>query len=160
MTDEKCLLVYCSFTGNIESLIPMFKKKLDIDIVKLELAIPYPNEAKEFWKRYHDEIDNRLLPEYKEIDIDFSLYNTIFLVFPNWSNTFPPVMRTFLSKGFLHNKIIIPFITHDRNGEVDIVNQIKAYTKGNKVTKALVFEGKNLTENQLEHFIKNTCEKR
>jgi len=155
MSIEKSLFVYCSFTGNIESLIPMFKKQLDVHIVKLEPAMPYPNEAKEFWERYHDEIDNLLLPDYKEMNIDFSIYNIVFLVFPNWSNTFPPVIRTFLSKGFLQEKIIIPLISHDRNGEADIVDQIKSYTKGNKVTKALVFEGRNLTEIQLECFMKD-----
>ena len=155
MANEKCLLVYYSLTGNIESLIPMFKKELDIDIIRIESAVPYPIEEKEFWERYHDEIDNLLIPNYKEITTDFSIYNTIILVFPNWSNTFPPVIRTFLSKGLLQNKTIIPFITHDRNGEVDIVKQIKSYTNGNKVSKALVFEGRSLTEDQLRCFVKS-----
>ena len=158
MTKEKCLLVYYSFTGNIESLIPMFKKELDVDIFKLEEANPYSTVDKEFWIRYHDEIDNLLLPDIKEINIDFSIYNTIFLVVPNWSNTFPPAVRTFLSKGLLQNKTIVPFITHCRNGEVDMVNQIKAYTKGNKVTEALVFMERDLSVNQLRVFIKKVFE--
>lgn len=155
MSNNKKLLVYYSFTGNIESLIPMLKKELNADILKLEPVVPYPDGDKEFLKRYHDEIDNKLLPECKEISVDFTTYSTIYLMIQNWSNTFPPTTRTFLSKGLFKDKTVIPFITHDRNGEVDIVDQIKPYIKGNKITKALVFDGRNLSSEQVKMFIKS-----
>ncbi len=153
MIKKKNLLVYYSYTGNIESLIPLFKEQLNIDIVKLEPVIPYPNDHDRFWERYHDEIDNLLVPEYKEFNVDLSIYSTMFLVFPNWSNTFPPVVRTFLSKNSFENKKIIPFITHDRNGEVDIIDQIRLYTEDSEITKALVFEQANLSKNELIAFL-------
>ena len=154
MTKNKSLLVYYSYTGNIESLIPMFRTELNIDIVKLETVIPYPNNEKDFWIRYNDEIDNSLTPPIKEIEVDFNNYNTIILITPNWSNKFPPAIRTFLAKGLLKNKTIVPIITSDRNGEANITNDIKAYTQGNIVTKSLVFLERGLTQNQLRVFMK------
>lgn len=153
MSTRKSLFVYYSYTGNLESLIPLFKEHLNIDTLKLDTVIPYSEEEEKFWERYHDEIDNLLTPNYKAFDEDLSMYNTIFLAFPNWSNTFPPVVRTFLSNNTFENKKIIPIITHCRNGEVDIVDQIKVYTIGSETTKALVFLNANLTETELNLFL-------
>jgi flavodoxin len=154
MKNQKSLFVYYSYTGNLESLIPLFKEHLNINAMKLDTVIPYSKEEDKFWERYHDEIDNLLTPDYKEFDEDLSMYNTIFLAFPNWSNTFPPAVRTFLSKQTFKNKKIIPIITHCRNGEVDIVDQIKVYTKGSETTKALVFLNADLTKTELNDFLR------
>lgn len=153
MNNQKSLFVYYSYTGNLESLIPLFTEHLNINVLKLDTVIPYSKEKDKFWERYHDEIDNLLTPDCKEFYEDLSVYNTIFLAFPNWSNTFPPVVRTFLSKNTFENKKIIPIITHCRNGEVDIVNQIKVYTKGSDTTKALVFLEANLSETEFNSFL-------
>ncbi|XFA99652.1 flavodoxin [Candidatus Izemoplasma sp. B36] len=151
---KKKLLVYYSFSGNIESLIPMFSKHLNIDIARLQVVIPYPIELEEFNKRYHVEMNNKLLPKYRKLDIKIEDYQTIILVLPNWGDTFPPVVRTFLSNNSFKGKTFVPIISFGRNRESNIVNEIIVYAPGSKVTKALVFEENHLKEEDLKTFIK------
>ena len=43
-------------------------------------------------------------------------YDTIFLGFPIWGETAPPVIRSFLSEHDLSGKAVIPFVTHGGYG--------------------------------------------
>ncbi|MNT64297.1 flavodoxin [compost metagenome] len=43
-------------------------------------------------------------------------YDTVFLGFPIWGTTVPPVVRSFLSAHDLSGKALIPFITHGGYG--------------------------------------------
>ncbi len=42
--------------------------------------------------------------------------STLFLGFPIWGETAPPVIRSFLSMCDLSGKTVVPFITHDGYG--------------------------------------------
>lgn len=43
-------------------------------------------------------------------------YDTVFLGFPIWGGTTPPVIRSFLSGHDLYGKTLIPFVTHGGYG--------------------------------------------
>ena len=43
-------------------------------------------------------------------------YNTVFLGFPIWGETAPPVVRSFLSGHDMSGKTLIPFVTHGGYG--------------------------------------------
>src|SRR5690606_1640035 len=43
-------------------------------------------------------------------------YGTVFLGFPIWGETAPPIIRSFLSAHDLSGKTLIPFITHGGYG--------------------------------------------
>ena len=47
---------------------------------------------------------------------DIGSYETIFLGFPIWGTTAPPVIRSFLSRHDLAGKTIFPLITHGGYG--------------------------------------------
>ncbi len=158
MFNEKCLFVYFSYTGHVESLIPVFRSCIDIDTFKLEAAVPYPTVVDDFWERYNDEIDNVLLPDYKELDIDFSKYQTIFIGIPNWSNTLPPIVRTFLSKQLYKNKLVIPVVSYYRMKDAPIKEEVVKYSIDNKVSKPLIIKQSNLSKDQLQSFLDEiTC---
>jgi len=159
MIQEKYLIIYYSFTGNLESLIPMFKNQLDIDSVRLELVENYPKAGKDFLKRYRDEESNNILPRYKETKIDLNKYETIFIATPNWGNKVPPVIKSFLSNNLLTNKTIIPIISHGGNGEVGIIEEMISYLSGNKIKESLVFRQANLTEKELCSFLNKVLQR-
>lgn len=154
MKTKEYLIIYYSFTGNLESVIPLFQKLLDIEIVSLKLVYEYPKEGKDFIKRYRYEMANNILPAYKSINISIDNYDTIFIATSNWGNKVPPVVRSFLSNITFTNKRIIPIITHGGNGEVGIMEEIKQYTNGNTLSKPLVFKQENLSESELSSFLK------
>ena len=47
---------------------------------------------------------------------DIRAYEAVFLGFPIWGETAPPVIRSFLSQHDLSGKTLVPFITHGGYG--------------------------------------------
>jgi len=83
----------------------------EIDTVK-----PYPadyNEATEVAKaELHQNARPQLSASVKNMDD----YNVIYLGYPNWWNTFPMAVFTFLESYNFSGKTIIPFCTHEGSG--------------------------------------------
>jgi len=52
-------------------------------------------------------------------------YNVIYLGYPNWWNTFPMAVFTFLESYNFSGKTIIPFCTHEGSGMGRSENDIK-----------------------------------
>ncbi len=154
MIIDKGLLVYYSYTGNIESLIPIFTKNIELDVIRVYSEIPYPTNSDEFWKRCKNELDNETKPRINKVDIDFSKYKVILIVTPNWCNMLPPPLRTFLSTNRIEDKKIIPVISYDRSVETEMYTEIEQYTKNNELTSSLIFQERNLTSEKLTNFIK------
>jgi len=150
----KSIIVYYSYSGSIESLVPKFKEYTKSNIFKLELKEPYSLDMKEFVERVREELNNSLLPKYKEKNFDLAEYDTVYLAVPNWGNTVPPVVKTFLKENSLKDKTIYPIINHGGNGKVDIVDQIRVLTKSSKVQEALEIYTNEITDEALETYFK------
>lgn len=63
-------------------------------------------------------------------------YQTVYLGFPIWGTTLPPMVDTFLSSHDLSNKRVIPFITHggygigDSEAKLAIVIKLSGIIRG------------------------------
>ena len=55
-------------------------------------------------------------PELAALVPNIAAYRTVFLGFPIWGMTAPSVIRSFLSRHDLSDKMLIPFITHGGYG--------------------------------------------
>ena len=62
------------------------------------------------------ERDTGFEPPLREAVVDLGSYETIYLGFPIWGMTAPPVIRSFLSRHDLAGKTIVPLITHGGYG--------------------------------------------
>lgn len=151
----KYLMIYYTFTGNLDSIASLLSKYIDLDILKIELKQPYPEEKKLFVDRVRKELKNNLMPEYTEIEVDLDNYQNIILGVQNWGNTIPPVMKTFLHNNFLEDKTIYPIVTHGGNGEVDIISHIESLTNNNSLMPELVVFQKDIPEKNLIDYINN-----
>ena len=68
-------------------------------------------------------------------------YDTIFLGYPNWWNTMPMVLFTFLEHYDWTGKRIIPFCTNEGSGIGDSVRDIKKICTGADVEAGASFTG-------------------
>jgi len=68
-------------------------------------------------------------------------YQTVYLGFPVWGTSVPPVVQTFLSTHDLAGKLLIPFITHGGYGKGDSEDVLARLGAGAKREKPLVIEG-------------------
>src|SRR5574344_482083 len=60
-----------------------------------------------------DDLRTSRRPKITSPDVDFSLFDTVFLVYPNWWGDMPVTLMSFLEHYDLKDKIIIPLCTHE-----------------------------------------------
>ena len=101
--------------GNTEYVASIISKQTSSDLFRIEAKNAYPTNHQELLKRVKYEMENNIKPELKE-KIDISAYDVIYLGYPIWNATLPPIINTFLDSFDFKNKTVIPFCTHGGSG--------------------------------------------
>jgi flavodoxin len=109
----KILIVYYSFEGHTEKVAYLFKNQLGADILRIEPV--HEREDKGFSKYIWGgaSVFMKKEPVLKQMNIDFSLYDTLWIGTPVWAWTITPPVLTLLKSGLIKNKHIVFFYTHD-----------------------------------------------
>lgn len=113
---DKTLVAYFSRSGNTRTVARHIRRIVAADLFEIEAAQPYPEDYEATVAQAQSETDKRYEPPLKEQVANIGSYGIIFLGFPIWGTTAPPVIRSFLSKHNLSGKTIVPFITHGGYG--------------------------------------------
>lgn len=69
-----------------------------------------------------------------------SSYRTVFLGFPIWGETAPPIIRSFLSQHNLAGKTLIPFITHGGYGLGSSLRVLAQHAPNARLIEGLTME--------------------
>ncbi|MDE6997154.1 MAG: flavodoxin [Oscillospiraceae bacterium] len=75
-------------------------------------------------------------------------YDTIFLGYPNWWNTMPMALFTFLEHYDWTGKRMIPFCTNEGSGIGDSVRDIQKICKGADVDSGASFTGSRVSSSE------------
>ena len=137
---SKTLVVYFSRSGNTRVIAGLLQRRLKADIVELERAEPYPADYLETVAEATRERDRAVEPALKDKVPSLGDYDTIYLGFPIWGETAPPVVRSFLKGHDLTQKTLIPFITHGGYGVGGAVSVLESHAPKAKLKKAFVME--------------------
>ena len=123
------LIAYFSWSGNTIDLVSKIKAEIKCDIVRIEREGPYSNDYHECaYVEAKGEIDKRILPEIKPLDINYNLYDEIILMFPIWWYTIPMCVGTFVKELKKYKgKVIIcaNSYTNDKQYMINSLNDIK-----------------------------------
>ena len=103
--------------------------------------------------RSYVEMHNRdFRPALKDSVTDMTDYSVVFIGYPNWWNTHPTIINTFIESNNLQGKTIIPFMT---SGGSDITNSEKelheAYPELN-IAKGLLMNG--VSDEEIKEWLK------
>lgn len=113
----KSLIAYFSRSGNTRVIAWQIHRALDAgDLFEIEPARGYPEDYFATVEQARQERDNGYEPPLKTRIPGVADYGTLFLGFPIWGETAPPVIRSFLSTYDLSGKVVVPFITHGGYG--------------------------------------------
>ncbi len=110
------LVVYFTRTGNTRVIARQISRALQADIFEIEPREAYPEDYEETVAQARRERETGFEPPLSQRVAYIEQYDTIFLGFPIWGMSMPPVIRTFLSSHDLSGKNLVPFITHGGYG--------------------------------------------
>lgn len=138
--DGASLVVYLSRTGNTRVIAQKLRRATSADVFELQAAQPYPEDYEETVERAHQERDAGARPPLTGTVGRMADYETVFLGFPIWGRTAPPLVRTFLAGHDLSGKTLVPFITHGGYGTGSSLNVVADHAPRSRILEPLVMQ--------------------
>ncbi len=113
---SRTLVAYFSRSGNTRVVAGLVQRELGADLFEIRTASPYPEDYLATVEQARQERDSGFEPTLETMVSNMSAYDTVYLGFPIWGETTPPVIRSFLKAHNLEGKTLIPFVTHGGYG--------------------------------------------
>lgn len=137
----KSLVVYFSRSGFTRVIAGRIHRALGADLFEIAPGRPYPEDYFETVEQARQERNQGYEPALKAMASGMANYNTVFLGFPIWGETAPPVIRSFLSSHELAGKVLIPFITHGGYGLGNSLAVVRAHAPQAELRPGFTLEG-------------------
>lgn len=109
---SRTLVAYFSRSGNTRVIAGLIHRSRHTDLFEIRPATPYPEDYLETVEQARQERDSGRIRALAANVANMADYDTVFLGFPIWGETAPPIIRAFLSTHDLSGKTLIPFATH------------------------------------------------
>ncbi len=141
--------------GNTESAAEMIKELTGADMFKIEQMKPYSKVYNTCTEEAKSDLQRNARPELKNYPESLDGYDVIYLGFPNYWNTMPMAVFTFLEHFDFAGKTIKPFCTHEGSGMGKSVSDIKALCPEATVENGLAVFGSrvNKSKSDIERWI-------
>lgn len=121
--DTKSLVCYFSATGTTAAAAKRIAEIAGANIYEIVPEERYTDTDLD-WRdslsrSYVEMHDFSIRPALRDSATDLSGYSVVFIGYPNWWNTHPTIINTFIENNDLQGKIIVPFMT---SGGSNIIN--------------------------------------
>lgn len=133
--------------GNTAAAAEFIQKAVGSDLFEIEADRAYSEDHMVLIKEAKQELENGTRVPAKSYP-DLSRYDTVYLGYPNWWNTMPMVLFTFLEHYDWTGKRIIPFCTNEGSGLGNSVSDIKKLCPGIEVDEGASFTGSQVRESE------------
>jgi len=138
--DGRTLVARFSRSGNTRVIAGQIARSLQADSFEIQPARPYPDDYFETVEQATQERDRGYEPPLAASVERMAGYETIYLGFPIWGMTAPPVIRSFLSGHDLAGKTIVPFVTHGGYGLGDSLEVVARHAPQAHLMEGLTME--------------------
>jgi flavodoxin len=134
-------LVACfTRTGNTRVIARQIGRALRADNFEIEPAAPYPEDYQETVRQAERERDSGYSPPLAAVVPDIGAYEAVFLGFPIWGETIPPVIRSFLAQHDLAGRTLVPFLTHGGYGQGQSMSAVRQLAPRARVLAPFVMQ--------------------
>lgn len=134
------LVAYFTRSGNTRVIAGQLQRDLPADLFEIQPAQAYPEDYLETVERARQERDQGFEPALASSVSGFDAYRTVYLGFPIWGETTPPVIRSFLRTHNMGGKVLRPFITHGGYGPGESRTVLAAHAAGATIETPFVLE--------------------
>jgi flavodoxin len=108
----KNLVAYFSWSGNAKTTAGQIAQATGADLFEIRAVRSYPDDYDECTRAAKQELDSKARPALSGSVDNMEQYNTVFLCYPNWWDTMPMAVFTFLESYNFSGKTIYPLVTH------------------------------------------------
>ena len=137
---SRTLVAYFSRSGNTRVVTGLIHRALGTDLFEILPAKPYPEDYLETVEQARQERDSGYEPALEARVDDMAAYDTVYLGFPIWGETTPPIVRAFLSAHDLSGKTLIPFLTHGGYGPGNSPSILASHAPGARIGKGFAMQ--------------------
>jgi flavodoxin len=121
------LVAYFTRTGNTRVIAGLIHRSLGADLFEIRPATPYPDDYLQTVEQASQEKQRGFEPPLAATAPSIASYDIVYLGFPIWAETAPPVIRSFLTAHDLEGKTVVPFITHGGYGLGDSLDVLRSH---------------------------------
>lgn len=140
VAEGRSLVAWFTRSGNTRVIAGQIARALPADRFEIAPAAPYPDDYFENVAQAQQETERGFKPPLARRVDGMASYATLYLGFPIWGMTVPPVIRSFLSAHDLSGKTIVPVITHGGYGPGNSLEVIEGHAPGARLVAGLVME--------------------
>lgn len=131
-TDDKQKMIVCYFsaTGTTTSQAKRIAEMTGAELYEIQPKETYTAEDLDWTDslsrssvEMHDKASR---PALKKAVVDLSGYDVVFIGYPNWWNTCPRIINTFIESARLDGKVVVPFMTSGGSNITNSENELSA----------------------------------
>lgn len=137
---SRTLVAYFSRSGNTRVIAGTVSRALAADLFEIRPLRAYPEDYEQTVAQARDERNGDIEPPLASQAPGFLSYETVFLGFPIWGETAPPIIRSFLRAHDMTGKVLRPFITHGGYGLGNSIAVLTSHAPGARIEPAFVME--------------------
>jgi flavodoxin len=127
--------------GNTEAAARMIQKLAGGDLFEIDTVKPYPTDYQKTTEVAQRELGQNARPELTGRVDGMEAYDVVILGYPNWWDTMPMAVWTFLESYDFGGKTLLPLCTHEGSGMGRSESDIRTLCPGAKVLKGLAIKG-------------------
>ena len=146
------LIAYFSRTNTTQRAANLIQQQTGGVLFEIQPADPYPSSYSATTQRAQREISTGALPAMLNDVEDFQEYELIFVGYPIWWGTTPPVVNTFLNSHDFSGKTVVPFCTSGGSGISGSLGNINQYCSGARVLRGMDVTGDS--EGDIQNWLK------
>ncbi|WP_222409569.1 flavodoxin [Rhizobium leguminosarum] len=105
------LVAFFSRTGNTRVIASQIRRAKEADLFEIVASAPYPEDYEATVAQASSKTSSGYRPPLTGRAANLSRYDTVYLGFPVWGMTAPPVIRSFLRSHDLTGKNVRPFVS-------------------------------------------------
>ena len=153
--EEKAIVCYFSATGTTADAARRIAEIAGADVHEIAPAGKYTSADLDWTdslSRSYVEMHNRTFRSaLKDSVTDLSEYSVVFIGYPNWWNTHPTIINTFIESNKLQGKTIVPFMTSGGSNITNSEKELKEQYPSLIFEKGLLMNGRS--DKEIEEWI-------
>lgn len=144
------LVAYFSHSGNTREIANQIHGRIGGDLFEIVTVNPYPSEYGAVVDQARKEQADDYRPELATKVENMESYDVVFVGYPNWFETMPMAVFSFLEEYDLSGKTIVPFCTHEGSRLGRSVEDIKRLCPQSTILDGLAIRGGDVKNAQNE----------